>query len=108
MAVDADTNDTGLNRALIGRIVAVANSFPNIAYVAQQRSDTFAVVEPPFGAKTYFGFPGRKDADYKTLMDAIDAAILDMKQDGRLAELQKKWFGVTFDTPDAPLTEAAF
>lgn len=91
-----------------GRIVAVANSFPNIAYVAQQRPDTFAVVEPPFGAKTYFGFPGRKDADYKTLMDAIDAAILDMKKDGRLAEFQKKWFGVTFDTPDAPLTEAAF
>jgi polar amino acid transport system substrate-binding protein len=91
-----------------GRIVAVANSFPNIAYVAQQRPDTFAVVEPPFGAKTYFGFPGRKDADYATLMDAIDAAILAMKADGRLAELQKKWFGVTFETPDAPLTEAAF
>lgn len=91
-----------------GRIVAVANSFPNIAYVAQQRPDTFALVEPPFGAKTYFGFPGRKDADYKTLMDAIDAAILEMKKDGRLGEMQKKWFGVTFDTPDAPLTEAAF
>ena len=44
-----------------GRIVAVANSFPNIAFVAQQRPETFAVVEPPFGVKTYFGFPGRKD-----------------------------------------------
>lgn len=41
-----------------GRIVAVANSFPNIAFVAQQRPETFAVVAPPFGAKTYFGFPG--------------------------------------------------
>ena len=40
------------------------NSFPNIAFVAQQRPDTFAVVEPPFGVKTYFGYPGRKDADY--------------------------------------------
>ncbi|MFT3974335.1 MAG: transporter substrate-binding domain-containing protein [Amaricoccus sp.] len=91
-----------------GRIVAVANSFPNIAYVAQQRPDTFAIVEPPFGAKTYFGFPGRKDPEYASLMDAIDAAILDMKKDGKLAEFQKKWFGVTFDTPDAPLTDAAF
>jgi polar amino acid transport system substrate-binding protein len=91
-----------------GRVVAVANSFPNIAYVAQQRPDTFALVEPPFGAKTYFGYPGRKDPEYKTLMDAVDAAILAMKQDGRLAEFQKKWFGITFETPDAPLTEAAF
>lgn len=91
-----------------GRIVAVANSFPNIAYVAQQRPDTFAVVEPPFGAKTYFGFPGRKDPEYASLMDAIDKAIVDMKQSGKLAEFQKKWFGVTFDTPDTPLGDAAF
>ncbi len=90
-----------------GRIVGVANSFPNIAFVAQQRPDTFAVVEPPFGVKTYFGFPGRKDADYASLMDAIDDAILKMKGDGRLAAMQKKWFGVTFDTPDK-LTEANF
>ncbi len=90
-----------------GRIVAVANSFPNIAYVAKERPEVFAVVEPPFGAKTYFGYPGRKDPEYKTLMDAIDAAILKMKADGRLGELQKKWFGVTFDTPDT-VTEAAF
>ena len=69
---------------------AVANSFPNIAFVAQQRPDTFAVVEPPFGVKTYFGFPGRKDADYASLMDAIDAAILKMKADGRLAAMPEE------------------
>ena len=85
----------------------MANSFPNIAYVAQQRPDTFAVVEPPFGTKTYFGFPGMADEDHASLMDAIDGAILKMKADGRLAEYQKKWFGVTFDTPDK-VTEAAF
>lgn len=90
-----------------GRIVAVANSFPNIAFVAQQRPETFEVVDPPFGAKTYFGFPGRKDADHATLMDAIDAALLKMKADGRLAQLQQKWFGVTFDTPDS-VPEPAF
>ncbi len=90
-----------------GRIVAVANSFPNIAFVAQQRPETFALVEPPFGVKTYFGYPGRKDDDHASLMDAIDAALLKMKGDGRMAEIQQKWFGVTFDTPDT-LTEAAF
>lgn len=90
-----------------GRIVAVANSYPNIAFVAQQRPETFALIEPPFGVKTYFGFPGRKDPDYASLMDAIDAALIAMKEDGRMEELQMKWFGVTFDTPEH-VTEAAF
>ncbi|WP_343501835.1 transporter substrate-binding domain-containing protein [Alloyangia pacifica] len=83
-----------------GRIAGVANSLPNIAFVAQQRPEVFEVVAP-FGTKTYFGFPGLKDDDHASLMDAIDAAILKMKEDGRLGEFQQKWFGQTFDTPDA-------
>ena len=90
-----------------GRIVAVGNSLPNIAFVASQRPDTFEVVKPPFGAKSYFGFIGRKDADYAGLMDAIQADILKMKADGRLAAIQKKWFGDSFDTPDS-VTDPAF
>jgi polar amino acid transport system substrate-binding protein len=69
-----------------GRIVAVGNSLPNIAYVARQRPDTFAVVQPPFGTKVYFAYLGRKDADSKPLLDAINQAIV-------------KMFGVTMDTP---------
>ena len=83
-----------------GRIVAVGNSLPNIAFVAKQKSDTFEVVLPPFGVKTYFGFIGRKDADYQSLDDAIQAAMLKIKGDGRMGKLQTKWFGQTFDTPD--------
>jgi polar amino acid transport system substrate-binding protein len=84
-----------------GRIVAVGNSLPNIAFVAKQRADTFEVVLPTFGAKSYFGFIGRKDADYASLMDAVQGALLKIKADGRMAIIQKKWFGTTFDTPDA-------
>jgi len=83
-----------------GRIVAVGNSLPNIAFVAQQRHGTFEVVQPAFGTKSYFGFIGRKDPDYAKLMDAFDAALLKIKADGRLGKLQTKWFGQTFDTPD--------
>jgi polar amino acid transport system substrate-binding protein len=83
-----------------GRIVAVGNSLPNIAYVAAQRSDTFEVVLPPFGAKAYFGYIGKKDADAQSLMDAVDAAIVKMHKDGRLAAIEKKWFGLVMDTPD--------
>jgi polar amino acid transport system substrate-binding protein len=83
-----------------GRIVAVGNSLPNIAFVASQRPDTFEVVQPPFGIKSYFGYIGRKDPDHAALMDAIDAAMAKIKADGRLAAIQKKWFGLSFDTPE--------
>lgn len=81
-----------------GRIVAVANSLPNIAYVAQQRR-MFSVVTPPFGARVYFGYLGRKDADTAPLIDAIDGVIDAMRTDGRLAALQTKWFGQAFEVP---------
>lgn len=83
-----------------GRIAAVANSLPNIAYVAAQRRNVFAVVLPPFGQKSYFGYIGRKDADSAPLLDAVDEALKKMRSDGRLAAMQTKWFGQTFDTPD--------
>jgi polar amino acid transport system substrate-binding protein len=84
-----------------GRIVAVGNSLPNIAFVAKQKPDTFEVVLPTFGVKTYFGYIYRKDPDFKSLDDAVDAALLKIKKDGRMAKLQEKWFGQSFDTPDA-------
>ncbi|QIB35482.1 transporter substrate-binding domain-containing protein [Ancylobacter pratisalsi] len=83
-----------------GRIVAVANSLPNIAFLAKQKPDVFEVVEPPFGKPVYFGFIGAKSEDAKSLMDAVDAVIIKMKHDGRLAALQKKWFGTEMSTPD--------
>ena len=82
-----------------GRIVAVANSVTNIAYVAKQRPDTFTVMQPSFGAKVYYAYCMRKDADSKSLLDAFDAAIIKMHNDGRLAALQKKWLGLAMDTP---------
>jgi polar amino acid transport system substrate-binding protein len=100
-------NSTAYADLAAGRIAGVANSLPNIAYVAAQRPDTFAVVEPPFGQKSYFGYVGRKDEDHKSLMDAIDQALLKMKQDGRLAAIEKKWFGIVFNTPDS-VTEPSF
>jgi polar amino acid transport system substrate-binding protein len=80
-----------------GRIDASVNSFPNLAYAASQRSDTFAVVTPAFGTPTYFSWVGRMDD--KALIDAINAAIVKTEEDGRMAKIQKTWFGQTFDLP---------
>lgn len=87
-----------------GRISAVANSLTNIAYVAKQRPEAFAVVQPPFGAKVYFAYCLRKDPDSKPLLDAFNAALVKLNEDGRLAALQKKWFGTAMDVPTTPPT----
>ena len=84
-----------------GRITAVANSLPNIAFVAKERPEIFALVNPPFGTKAYFGYIMRKDGGSASLVSAVNTAILKMKADGRLAAMQKKWFGTEFATPDS-------
>lgn len=86
------------------RIVAVANSLPNLSYVAAERSNLYKVVLPPFGKKSYFAYLGRKDADADSLIAALDAAMLKMHADGRLAALQKKWLGAEMDVPKADFT----
>ncbi|MCF4129467.1 transporter substrate-binding domain-containing protein (plasmid) [Methylobacterium sp. SyP6R] len=83
-----------------GRIAAVANSLPNIAYVASKQPAVFAVVKPPFGQKSYFGYIGTKKPDDQPLLDAVQAALVKIKTDGRMKKLQEKWFGTAFDTPD--------
>jgi polar amino acid transport system substrate-binding protein len=86
-----------------GRIVAVGNSLPNNADVAKKRPEVFALVQPTFGAKTYFGFIGLKDPASKTLLDAVDAVLVSMEKDGRMAAIQKHWFGTTMDLPSRPI-----
>lgn len=83
-----------------GRIAAVANSLPNIAFVASKQPDTFAVVTPAFGEKSYFGFIGTKKPEDQGLLDAVQAALVKIKDDGRMKVMQEKWFGTSFDTPD--------
>jgi polar amino acid transport system substrate-binding protein len=91
-----DNNQASADLAA-GRIDATVNSLPNLAYAAQQRSDTFAVVTPPFGQPTYFSWVGRLDD--KTLIDAVNEAILKVTADGTMAKIQKTWFGQTMDLP---------
>ena len=80
-----------------GRIDASVNSLPNLAYAASQRSDAFAVVLPAFGQPTYFSWVARLED--KSLIDAINAAILKVEADGTMATIQKTWFGQTMDLP---------
>jgi polar amino acid transport system substrate-binding protein len=80
-----------------GRIDASVNSLPNLSYAAAQRPDSFAVVLPPFGQPTYFSWVGRLED--KSLLDAVNAALVKLEGDGTMAAIQKKWFGQTTELP---------
>lgn len=93
--------DEALADLAAGRIQAVANSMPLLGYAATQRPETFALVTPPFGAPTYFAWVGRLGDDNKSLIEAVNAALLKMHDDGRLAAINEKWLGTA---PELPVT----
>ncbi len=82
-----------------GRIQAVVNSLPNLLEAVRQRPDVFEVVLPTFGPKTYFAWAGRKDADSERFEALVDAELAKLNRSGKLAELQRKWFGAAMDLP---------
>jgi polar amino acid transport system substrate-binding protein len=83
-----------------GRIKAVINSLPNLLEAARQRPDVFEVVLPTFGAKTYFSWASRNDAQSASLNVLMDAELVKLNTSGKLGELQKKWFGATMELPE--------
>jgi len=88
-----------------GRIQAVAQSLPNLAPLVKQRSDVFAIVQPTIGPVTYFAWAGRKDADSVSLVRFFSDGLAALNRSGRMAELQRKWFGFTMDVPADKMPE---
>ena len=82
-----------------GRIDAVANGAPLGAYAVAQRPEVFANVQPAFGKPSYYAWAARKGADSESLVAAINAALLKLHENGRLAEIQTKWFGAPVELP---------
>ncbi|WP_284944240.1 transporter substrate-binding domain-containing protein [Acidisoma cladoniae] len=80
-----------------GRLDAVANSSPSLAYLAEKRPETFALVMPPFGKPTFLCWAARLQDT--TLTDAINGALHVISVDGQVAAIQKKWFGVVTPLP---------
>lgn len=90
-----------------GRISAVAQSLSNLAPLVKERGDLFEIVTPTIGPKTYFAWCARKDPASDSLMKLFNDAIGKANKSGKLAELQKKWFGFTMDVPAEPITDPA-
>jgi polar amino acid transport system substrate-binding protein len=82
-----------------GRIAAVAGSLPSLAYLVKTRPDSFELVLPAFGPEAYFGWMARKDDGSRQLVDAINVSLVKLSKEGKLKELQLRWFGVEMSLP---------
>lgn len=85
------------------RIDIVPQAIPNLAPIVKKRPGMFAIVQPPFGAKTYYGWAARKDDDSRSLVEFFNKGLLKLQKSGKLRELQLKWFGFTMDVPEGTL-----
>lgn len=80
-----------------GRVAALVGSLPDVAAAALARPDAYEVVGPVLGRGVRLAPLVR--ADRPDLAVRLDAALARMKADGRLAEMQRRWFGIAFDPP---------
>jgi len=82
-----------------GRIDAVSQALSNLAPLVKARGDMFEIVGTTIGPKTYYAWCGRKGEDSAALVKLFSDGIAKANRSGKLAELQKTWFGFTMDVP---------
>ncbi|MDS9469179.1 transporter substrate-binding domain-containing protein [Paracoccus sp. MBLB3053] len=81
-----------------GEIDAVVQSMPNAAALTKEKPDVFAVAGPVTDAQRYIAWVTRaSDTD---LRDRISVILKELRDSGKLYELQQKWFGFTMALPD--------
>ena len=81
-----------------GRIDALAtNELVALSFIKQNPDDYKIAFS--FGDKKLFSWTVRKED--KELADFINKRIIELKKNGKMAELQTKWFGKTWELPDS-------
>ena len=83
-----------------GRIDAYATSYVSLVPLLDARPGEFRTVDfRPDGYPDFYAAMAFRQED-DSLREAVDQVILELKEDGTLAELQMKWFGTEMETPD--------
>lgn len=104
-AIGVDTLDQTIMQIMTGRADATLNSEVSIAYYMQQRPDTDIKIVALTEEANLVAIPTRKtaDNDSASLLAAIDEAIAELREEGKLAEISIKYFGrdITKETVDA-------
>ena len=80
-----------------GRIDAVAQAMP-VALVTIKHDPGVYEMISTIGDKRYVTWATRKEDE--DLLNFLNEEILKLKKSGKLAELQEKWFGTTWDLPE--------
>jgi polar amino acid transport system substrate-binding protein len=80
------------------RLDVVINSKSTLLVVMHDAPGKFKMMPGVSDITAYFGMAFRKED--AALRDFFNGQLTDMKKDGRLASLQKKWFGDTMATPN--------
>ena len=79
------------------RVDAAVASMPVLSVLLKEKSGVYEM-KFPIAERLYYGWAFRKeDAD---LQKAVDVIFIELKKNGTMAELQKKWFGFTMETPN--------
>jgi polar amino acid transport system substrate-binding protein len=87
-----------------GRLDYVVNSGVNAGVLVKERPEVFALGEPTSG-KGYIAWP--VDKGNEDLLAFLTGFVNHMSETGKLAELQEKWFGLSFDDlPQESITTA--
>jgi polar amino acid transport system substrate-binding protein len=80
------------------RIDAVVNSMSTLMVLMDEQKGKYKLVVGIQDMKAYFGMSFRKED--AAFLAWVNEQFSDLKKTGKLAELQKKWFGQTMEVPD--------
>jgi polar amino acid transport system substrate-binding protein len=78
----------------IGRLDAVVNTQINLNSLVATKADTF-VVGKSIGKPVYIAWAVKKGNE--GVLAVVNAALAELKKNGQMAALQKKWLGTSFD-----------
>lgn len=82
-----------------GEVDAVIQNRPALAVLVKERPDVFDLGADVRSEGQYTHFAWAARAEDKDLRDFVSSVIYRMQDDGRLQDLQMKWFGTTFEIP---------
>lgn len=82
-----------------GQVDAVGSLLPNLAVVVKERQGTFELVGSMQPDKTWLAWVARPDDT--DLRDYINGKIKELRDSGKLYELQQKWFGMRMEIPES-------
>jgi polar amino acid transport system substrate-binding protein len=76
---------------------AAASMLPTILTLMQKRPGTYEIVGPLLSERTYIGWVARPEDT--ELRDYLSSKIRELRDSGKLYELQEKWFGFRMEVP---------